>query len=428
MLCFGFRRRLSERRPSSWRRNAALDGVVFSHAGVELLGLGELREVSVGSLPDLSDRLIPSAVLSAEIAGDPGPRGSAPRIHLVVPFEGDSTITAYLPTFQVTTTEDGSWLTAIGESPAEAEQRALQVESLITDAPRTATAGPDLGDLSEVPSRSSYGRMVRTAVDQIERGRLEKVVLSRSVVLHATHALDVPSILDRMEEREPSCTTFVIPAKTGVFVGASPELLIQRRGRAVSSHPLAGTVSLEDAYGQRLLADSPKDLEEHRLVVIDIASRLEPLVESIDVPSTPSIVALRSVAHLGSSITATLREDDMHDALNLLAAIHPTPAIGGTPRDEALALVTELEQGPRGMFGGAVGWMASDGDGEFVLGIRGAVVNGATAAVRAGAGIVRASTPEGEAEETRLKLASILNAVLPCSSEKLAAVESISER
>ncbi len=428
MLCFGFRRRLSERRPSSWRRNAALDGVVFSHAGVELLGLGELREVSVGSLPDLSDRLIPSAVLSAEIAGDPGPRGSAPRIHLVVPFEGDSTITAYLPTFQVTTTEDGSWLTAIGESPAEAEQRALQVESLITDAPRTATAGPDLGDLSEVPSRSSYGRMVRTAVDQIERGRLEKVVLSRSVVLHATHALDVPSILDRMEEREPSCTTFVIPAKTGVFVGASPELLIQRRGRAVSSHPLAGTVSLEDAYGQRLLADSPKDLEEHRLVVIDIASRLEPLVESIDVPSTPSIVALRSVAHLGSSITATLREDDMHDALNLLAAIHPTPAIGGTPRDEALALVTELEQGPRGMFGGAVGWMASDGDGEFVLGIRGAVVNGATAAVRAGAGIVRASTPEGEAEETRVKLASILNAVLPGSSEKLAAVESISER
>jgi isochorismate synthase len=403
--------------------------VVFAHGGVELLGLGEMREMSLGSLADVhACGEQPSALVAPEIVGDPGPRGSLPRIHFAVPFEQGVEIKGFLPSIQVTTTQEGSWLTTIGKSLDEAERASLEFERFVSSVDEVEVACPGLQDLTEEPSREGYAGMVRAAVSRISQGDLEKVVLSRAVTVRADQNLDVASILDRMAEREPSCTTFVIPTRSGVFVGASPEVLIQRRGRHISSHPLAGTISLREASRERLLADSPKDLEEHRLVVVDIAQRLTPLVESIDVPSAPSIVSLRSVAHLGSSITATLSDSATTDALGLLAAIHPTPAIGGTPRPLALELIRELELEPREAFGGAVGWMASDGDGEFVLGIRGAVVDGASALVRAGAGIVAASTPEGETEETKVKLASILDAVIPGSSRSLSRDEALSER
>jgi isochorismate synthase EntC len=187
----------------------------------------------------------------------------------------------------------------------------------------------------------------------------------------------------------------------------------------VSSHPLAGTVALGGRdVDPTTLHSSAKDLEEHQLVVEDIAARLAPLVATITVPTTPSLVALRDVAHLGTSIVATT-EDGGPSALSLLRAIHPTPAIGGVERDAAIATIARLETHDRGLFGGAVGWGTSDGDGEWLLAIRGALVHGARIEVAAGAGIVPASNPAAEAEETRVKLASILEALAPGSAARL---------
>ena len=227
--------------------------------------------------------------------------------------------------------------------------------------------------------------------------------------------LDPVAVIDRMLEREPTCTLFSLPIEEGRFVGASPEMLIGRRGRSVRSHPLAGTIARteDDLTG---LVQSGKNIEEHRLVVDDIAARLEGLVEDLDVPEAPEVVTLRAVRHLGTEIRATVPEAGP-SALDLLAAVHPTPAIGGVPRSRALDTIARLETSPRGLFGGAVGWSDARGDGDWVLGIRGALLSGRTAVVRAGAGIVRGSQPADEARETRIKLLSILDALAPgCAS------------
>jgi len=230
------------------------------------------------------------------------------------------------------------------------------------------------------------------------------------VVIAADAELDPVAVVDRMLEREPTCTLFSLPVPGGRFVGASPELLVGLRGTEVRSHPLAGTISRteDDLTG---LIQSLKNSEEHRLVVDDIAARLGPLLADLHVPNTPEVVTLRAVRHLGTEVSGTLK--DAATSLDLLAAIHPTPAIGGVPSMMALSLIEELEPSPRGLFGGAVGWCDASGDGDWVLGIRGALLSGTTAVVRAGAGIVRGSEPVDEARETRIKLLSILDALAP---------------
>ena len=143
--------------------------------------------------------------------------------------------------------------------------------------------------------------------------------------------------------------------------------------------------------------------------------RLDPFVTELEVPATPSIVELRSVAHLGTRIEGVCSEGATGPAhvVELLSAIHPTPAIGGVPRESALNVITAHEPFSRDFFGGAFGWFDQDGNGEFVLGIRGITLDGPSFSITAGAGIVQGSTPEGESRETNAKLSSILEAVLP---------------
>ena len=200
--------------------------------------------------------------------------------------------------------------------------------------------------LVEVPPGAGYADAVAVAVADIAAGRLDKVVLARSIEARFPAPPDLGRVVGRLRRQEPSCTTFSLPVPGGRFVGATPELLVRRRQPTVTCHPLAGTVGLRgDAGGDdetvRQLLASAKDRREHRLVVDDIAAVLGPRCAELRVPDEPSLVRFRSVAHLGTAIQGTLLDDE--PVLDLLAALHPTPAVGGVP----LAAALGGDHGPR---------------------------------------------------------------------------------
>jgi menaquinone-specific isochorismate synthase len=286
--------------------------------------------------------------------------------------------------------------------------------------------GADAGAPSVLlrPPPAAHTRSVAAAVAAITNGLLQKVVLARSIEVHLAAPPDVGDVLERLRTQEPTCTVFAHPVPGGWFVGASPELLLSRCGNRVRCHPLAGTVGLTataaDDRAIESFLDSKKELAEHELVVEAIAAALAPYCDRLRVPTAPSLVRLRSVAHLGTLVVGHLRDRGQPShALALLAAIHPTPAVGGVPRREALALIAKLEPGPRGNWAGPVGWVDARGDGEWMLGIRSATLSTAGAVLWAGSGIVSGSLPEAELAETTIKLVPVLEAVAPGAGERL---------
>jgi isochorismate synthase len=211
-----------------------------------------------------------------------------------------------------------------------------------------------------------------------------------------------------------------------MFVGASPELLVARRGTTVRCHPLAGTAGLtghadDDRRSADDLLASQKNQREHRLVVDAIADELRGRCSTLSVPDTASLELLRSVAHLGTVIEGTLAGADtaVPTALDLLAALHPTPAVGGTPRPQALELIERLEAVDRGRWAGPVGYIDAAGDGEWMIGIRSAAIRPDGTRLCAGAGIVAGSDPASELAETTVKLRPVLQAIYPGAGDLL---------
>jgi isochorismate synthase len=279
--------------------------------------------------------------------------------------------------------------------------------------------------LSRVGYRDAVARAVATM--RAPDATLAKVVLSRSVTAELDGPLPLSAVLRRLRAHEPACTIFSFPVPDGTFFGASPELLMARQGRRITCHPLAGTVARghtarADADAQGGLAGSSKDRSEHRFVVDGISAALRPLCDELTVPAEPSLVAFRSVAHLGTKIVGRLRGSGIPPGvLELVELVHPTPAVGGTPRDVALATIATLEPDPRGYWAGPVGWADAKGDGEWMIGIRSARLHpdGRTITLRAGAGVVADSDPGAEAEETDVKLSSVLESLVPGGSAHL---------
>ena len=281
---------------------------------------------------------------------------------------------------------------------------------------------PDAVRLRQVPSPDEYAEAVALAVSDIRGGRLMKVVLARMVEVQLP-APAVPSLLlGALWGGDRVFSPFSVPTHTGRLVGASPELVVSRRGRRVTSHAFAGTVPLSepDDDAERLF-DSEKDRTEHRLVVEEIVHALERRCVGLTVPAEPTVVRLRSDARLGTLIRGTLTTapSDGDTALELLALLHPTPAVGGVARAAALERISALEPAPRGYWAGAVGWTDGAGDGEWVLSIRSVELDGRRALVRAGAGVVAESDPRAELAETTVKLRPVLDALWPGASRLL---------
>jgi menaquinone-specific isochorismate synthase len=250
---------------------------------------------------------------------------------------------------------------------------------------------------------------VARALSEIGAGEYAKVVLARDLRLWSRSAFDTTRVLARLADRFSSCTTFLVDH----LLGASPERLLRREGEQVSSRVLAGTAArgadaAEDARIGAALRSSTKDLHEHDLAVRSAFRALDPVCASLDVPDGPVLVRLDNVQHLGSDLAGTLDPalDPATDGhvLELVARLHPTAAVGGAPRSEALGAIGRLEGMPRGRYAGPVGWCTPDGDGEFAIALRCAEIRGDRARLFAGAGIVAGSLPEAELTETWLKL------------------------
>lgn len=272
---------------------------------------------------------------------------------------------------------------------------------------------PNLGDhtLESCPPVAEWTAAVAEAVDAIHDGTLRKVVLARSVVVRSDDAPDGFDLVSHLERSYRQCFGFGWRVNGATFVGASPELLVRLDRGVVTSNPLAGSARRGEGEAEdRLLAEelmhSEKDRIEHRYVVEDVADRLEPFVKVLEVPDHPSLRRMATVQHLSTQISGTVR-DGTH-VLDLVGALHPTPAVGGTSRDAAQAFIEKAEGFDRGWYAGGIGWFDREGDGEFAINLRCGLLEGTRAHVFAGAGIVEDSRPELELNETRLKLRPML--------------------
>lgn len=266
--------------------------------------------------------------------------------------------------------------------------------------------------IESIPAPGEWMDSVEEAVAAIGRGCLEKVVLARSVVVASDVASDPFDLAVRLRSGYPGCFTYAWETDSGSFVGASPELLASVRGTGVVSEPLAGTTARgegEDddrALGEGLMA-STKNRHEHRIVIDDIARRLAGLTAHLEIPSTPMLRRMTNIQHLSTRIRGVLLAG--LGILDIVEALHPTPAVGGSPADEALATIGKLEMMDRGWYSGGIGWIGSDGDGDVAIALRCALLRGSTARLFAGAGVVAGSDAQSELEETRLKFGPMLS-------------------
>lgn len=252
---------------------------------------------------------------------------------------------------------------------------------------------------------------------------LQKVVLARALRLSADGPVDARTVLHRLLAADPAANGYLVDltAAGGAYsgsalVGASPELLVARRGEQVVCSPFAGSAprlpdpDADEASGAALAA-SAKNRHEHQLVVDAIRDALQPLCAEIDVAPEPQLHKTDAVWHLSTRIAGRLRERST-SALDLAIALHPTPAVGGVPAADAAEVIAEIE-GDRGFYAGAVGWCDQRGDGRWVVSIRCAQLSAdrRTADAFSGGGIVAESDPDDEVDETTTKFTTILTAL-----------------
>lgn len=276
--------------------------------------------------------------------------------------------------------------------------------------------GPVAGDRGfRTTEVGDYRAAVAGGLEAISAGVLKKIVLARAQDMRSPAPLHPLRLLNGLRERFPDCYSFSVSNGLGrSFIGASPERLARVSKGMLETEALAGSARRglgagEDAaLGASLLA-SEKDIREHRHVLDSIVRRLEPLALSPVFPSGPGLRKLANVQHLHTPVRAELPAG-IH-LLDAVERLHPTPAVGGSPREKAVSRIRGLEGFPRGLYAGAIGWLNARGGGEFLVGIRSALVDGCTARIYAGAGIVAGSDPEREYAETELKFRAMREAL-----------------
>ncbi|WP_026002865.1 isochorismate synthase [Rhodococcus sp. R1101] len=294
-------------------------------------------------------------------------------------------------------------------------------------APYAAPAGdlPPIAITGALPSEGEHIDRVETALRLLrsDESELLKVVLARALVLRADRPVGPHELLAALVRNDPLHNGFLVdltaagdPWTGRHLVGSSPEVLVRRRGDRVTAHPLAGSAPRHrdpeiDRATAETLAGSAKNLAEHAHVIDAIRTALEPLCADLDIPDRPSVTSTRQLWHLGTPVEGRLRDPDV-TALDLALAVHPTPAICGTPTAAARDLILATE-GDRGFYAGAVGWCDDRGDGEWMVTIRCAVLepDGVGLTAYAGGGIVAGSDPADELAETTVKFGTVLDAL-----------------
>jgi menaquinone-specific isochorismate synthase len=387
---------------------AGQHGVLWQTTGTSFAGRGIAARVRVAPGRPESAAAHVSEILSAIEADGPYP----PVAVGALPFSGSIEGHLVVPELLARRAQDGTTsLTITGSDPdfdsAVDVVRWGDERSHVSDSAR-----PIEYAVRSVTDVSRWTEQVADAARAVAAGRLGKVVLAREVAVTANRTIPVADVVRRLGVAYQSCMVFAADG----FVGASPELLVAREGERVRSQPLAGTAPRHGTSGSDLDAESSlmtsaKERQEHRLVVDAVERTLARFCRVLDVPDVPSLVPVGIVAHLGTAVEGRLT-DSRRSALELALALHPTPAVAGTPTEAALAHIAAVEGIDRGRYAGPVGWVDAAGDGEWAVGIRSAQLAGGTARLMAGAGIVAESVAEAELAETELKLQPMLNAIV----------------
>lgn len=373
------------------------DGYLFARNEFGVAGRGIAARVPAGEARTFLQTL--------EVDDSINLPGSGPLLLGAVPFDGTQPHDFILPRVAITRSRSGkSWVTTIDDASIS-ELEGSTVGTTIRDPSYHVHPGVPI---------EHYLAAVTSARDAVARGELDKVVIARDVFVESSEPIDIAALTNRLRQSFGSSYRYLIDG----LVGASPELLIERMDATVSSHPLAGTTprtgdpATDEALARALLA-SKKNQVEHRIVIDTVHDALLPYCSYLDWEAEPSVVPVANVQHLGTLMSGKLSEPFLHvlDGVTMLA---PTPALGGAPRDAALALIARDEGMDRGRYGGAVGWFDRHGNGTFAVTIRCAEIteNGLRARLFAGGGIVAESDPLAELAETQAKLQAMLAAIV----------------
>jgi len=341
----------------------------------------------------------PPPALFAALPFDP----AAPAGALWEPFGGGG---LFLPRWTWEEQGDRAWIRLYVEDPEAERAAALREWDTLRRARPELGRAPGAAPLSDTVNEADWSARILEALRWIREGRLSKVVLARRAIYDLPTRVSTTSALWRLRAAHPGCTVFGLRLGDRTFLGATPERLVRRAGRVVETDALAGTGASPEA-----LRTSEKDRWEHQLVVDAIAGALGPRCVTLSWPATPEVTTLRDLCHLRTPFRGELHGQD--SALTLALALHPTPAVGGAPREPALALIQALEPAPRGLYAGPVGWVDRAGDGALWVALRSGVVEGKTLHLYAGVGVVEGSSPREELLETMRKMTAMEAAFSP---------------
>ena len=378
--------------------------VAWLRAGEGLVGWGSFATTTVSGPERFADarkwwlKQLESFAITNSVHGN----GTGPVLFASFSFSSDEESILIIPQVIVGKKGDKSWITWIGSSPQ----------------PDLNVSAPDLIHNSitwdsDDQADDAWKSRVSTAVDRIQSGKLDKVVLARDFTGHSDKDIEPRTILKKLAAEYPSTWNFSVAG----LVGATPELLLRLSRKMVTSRVLAGTISKtgndeRDLALAASLARSSKDLEEHLYAVKSVADALEPFCTSTNVPDAPYVLHLANVMHLATDVTGAIAEKLAHvDAFTILEQLHPSAAVCGTPRELAGQLITEIESMSRGRYAGPVGWIDAAGDGELGIALRCGQINGDSIRIFAGCGIVAGSDPDKELAESVAKLVPMRSAL-----------------
>ena len=378
--------------------------VAWLRAGEGLVGWGSFATTTVRGPQRFADarkwwlKQLESFAITNSVHGN----GTGPVLFASFSFSPDEESVLIIPQVIVGKKGDKSWITWIGSSPQ----------------PDLNVTPPDLIHNSitwdsDEHADDAWKSRVSTAVDRIQSGKLDKVVLARDFTGHSDQDIEPRTILKKLAAEYPSTWNFSVAG----LVGATPELLLRLSRKMVTSRVLAGTISKSGNDERDLalaasLARSSKDLEEHLYAVKSVADALEPFCTSTNVPDAPYVLHLANVMHLATDVTGAIAEKLAHvDAFTILEQLHPSAAVCGTPREQAGQLITEIESMSRGRYAGPVGWIDAAGDGELGIALRCGQIDGDSIRIFAGCGIVAGSDPDKELAESVAKLVPMRSAL-----------------
>ena len=351
--------------------------------------------------PDHID-LVEKVLATIDIDDEVRLPGSGPVAFGALPFDRRAPATLLVPAVILGTTADGErWRTTIAGCDTTPLSAPLTAPARAVDRPRSIT-------VTSTQDAADWCAIVESARARIAAGALRKVVLARCLEVTADQPFDPTVIAERLAAAHPAALRYCIDG----FVGASPELLVSRIGDQVRAQPMAGTTPrsgdpTRDARRAAELMLSEKNRVEYQITIDAVHDALLGWCSYLDAEPQPSVVHAGSVQHLATLVEGRLSHP-IPNVLELVAALHPTPAVGGSPDASAIALIGELESVSRGRYAGPVGWVDSQGNGAWAVGLRSAQIIGRTATLFAGVGVVADSDPLAELAETEAKFAATL--------------------